>query len=151
MAVKKIVKPIKITKKDKESIQTGKRKKAVARARVVNASGSGKLTVNGRPLEVWGTKLMRMWTTEPLIMAEDIAKGVDIDVTVMGGGTNAQAEAMRVAIAKVLVAHSKDKKLKQMYLDFDRHLLVYDSRRTEPHKPSRSKKGARIHKQRSKR
>ena len=62
-----------------------------------------------------------------------------------------QADATRQAIAKGLVEYFDNKNLKDKYLEYDRNLLVYDSRRTEPHKPSRSSQGARRHKQRSKR
>ena len=59
--------------------------------------------------------------------------------------------AVRTAIANSLVNFSKDAKLKQAYLDYDRALLISDARRTEPHKPSRSKDGPRASKKQSKR
>jgi len=83
------------------------------------------------------------------VLSEDTYKKLDISVNVKGGGMFGQAEAIRQAIAKMLVQYNK--KLKQVFLDYDRTLLVADVRRTEPHKPSRSKKGPRRHKQRSKR
>lgn len=128
---------------------TGKRKRAVARAKV--EPGKGKISINSKPVELWGTELLRLWLKEPLLIGEEVAKNVDITINVKGGGISAQAEACRLAIARSLVEFSKDKKLKKKFLDFDRNLLVYDSRRTEPHKPSRSRKGSRRHKQRSKR
>ena len=128
---------------------TGKRKKAVARARI--GPGKGKISINSKPLDLWATELLRLWLKEPLFISGDVAKNVDININVKGGGLSAQAEACRLAIARGLVKISKDKKLKNKFLDFDRNLLVYDPRRTEPHKPSRSKQGSRRHKQRSKR
>ena len=128
---------------------TGKRKRAVARAKV--KAGKGKILINSTPMALWGTETLRLWIKEPLSIGEKVAHGVDITINVRGGGIVAQAESCRLAIARGLVEFSKDKKLKEKFLDFDRNLLVYDSRRTEPHKPSRSKKGARRHKQRSKR
>lgn len=128
---------------------TGKRKRAVARAKV--KPGKGKISINSTPMSLWGTETLRLWMKEPLSIGEKVAHGVDIIINVRGGGIVAQAEACRLAIARGLVKFSKDKKLREKFLDFDRNLLVYDSRRTEPHKPSRSKKGARRHKQRSKR
>jgi small subunit ribosomal protein S9 len=136
-------------KRKKDVSRTGKRKTAVARARVVE--GTGKVFINSTPLGVWGNDVLRLWVSEPLVLAEDLAKTVDIQVIVRGGGAVGQAEAARVAIARGLVEFSKDKKLHKKYLDYGRNLLVFDSRRTEPHKPSRSRKGARRHKQRSKR
>jgi small subunit ribosomal protein S9 len=147
---KKSVKGVKEAKREKNYVYTtGKRKKAVARAKV--EPGSGKLLINSKPFDIWGTELMRMWIKEPVMIADELAKTVDIDVNVSGGGVTAQSEAIRTAIARGLVSFSKDKKLKNKFLEYNRNLLVYDFRQTEPHKPSRSKKGARIHKQRSKR
>jgi small subunit ribosomal protein S9 len=145
---KKTKKKRKEKKKD-YAFETGKRKKAVARAKI--EKGSGKITVNSRPLKLWGNEILRLWIKEPLVIAGDVAKGVNITATVKGGGVSGQAEALRVAISRGLVSFSKDKKLRERYLEYDRNLLVYDPRRTEPHKPSRSRKGARRHKQRSKR
>jgi len=128
---------------------TGKRKTAVARATV--RPGTGRLMINSRPLDVWGTEIFRLWIREPLMLAEDAAAKTDIDVIVRGGGIPSQAEATRIAIARGLVKLTKDKTLKDKFLEYDRGLLVFDFRRTEVHKPSRSRKGARRHKQRSKR
>jgi len=107
--------------------------------------------VNSVPLDIWGTEMLRLWIKEPLILAGNLSEGVDIVVNMNGGGMTAQAEAARISIARGLVGHYKDKQLKEKFINYDRNLLVFDSRRTEPHKPSRSKKGARRHKQRSKR
>lgn len=128
---------------------SGKRKRAVARARI--KEGTGKILIDSKPMKFWGNKNLRLWLEEPLILAGDVSNKVDILVNVRGGGIVGQAEAIRQAIAKGLVAFSGSKELKNKYLGYDRNLLVYDPRRTEPHKPSRSRKGARRHKQRSKR
>ena len=125
----------------------GKRRKAVARA--VARKGSGVVRLNKIPLEVFEPELVRMIVSEPLILASNVAKKVDIDVSLTGGGIFGQADAARQAIAKILV--QIDEKLKEVFLNYDRSLLIADPRRTEPHKPSRSKKGPRRHKQRSKR
>ena len=61
-----------------------------------------------------------------------------------------QANAARQAIAKGLAQIMGDD-VKKKFLEYDRNLLVYDSRRTEPHKPPHSSWGARRYKQRSKR
>jgi small subunit ribosomal protein S9 len=139
----------KAVKKKDYAFESGKRKKAVARAKV--EKGKGNITVNSMPLKLWGTDVLRLWIKEPLLLSGDAAKGVDITATVKGGGLAGQAEALRVAISRGIVSFSKDKKLKEKLMKHDRNLLVNDPRRTEPHKPSRSRKGARRHKQRSKR
>lgn len=136
----------KIKKKEKTIFTLGKRKAAVARA--ITKKGTGIVRINKRPLELM-PKLQRIMISEPLILAGDLAKTLDIDVSVRSGGIMGQAEAARQAIAKALVEF--DKALKGRFLQYDRSLLIADPRRNEPHKPSRSKKGPRRHKQRSKR
>lgn len=138
-----------MVKKEKVTTSTGKRKLAVARARI--KSGTGKILINSKPLELWGTELLRLRIKEPLILAGDLTKKVDISVNVKSGGLTGQTDSIRMAIAKGLVDFFKSENLKQKFLQYDRNLLVFDFRRTEPHKPSRSKAGSRRHKQRSKR
>jgi small subunit ribosomal protein S9 len=141
-----------MVKKEKTILEVGKRRLAIARA--VIKEGTGKVFINSKPLDLWGTDVLRLWVKEPLILAGDLAKAVDIYVNVRSGGIVGQAEAVRQAIAKALVKYSKDKKLKQKFLEYDRNLLVYDPRRNEPHHASgkgASKRGSRRHKQRSKR
>lgn len=130
-------------------LTTGKRKTAVARARLT--PGSGRVTINDIPLDLWKPEYTRLRIREPLILSGDFSNKVDIKINVRSGGISSQADAIRQAIAKGIVEFFKDEKLKNVYLDYDRNLLVFDPRRTEPHKPSRSKKGSRKHKQRSKR
>ncbi|MEM0333428.1 MAG: 30S ribosomal protein S9 [Candidatus Aenigmatarchaeota archaeon] len=141
-----------MVKKEKIVLEVGKRRLAVARALV--KAGTGKVFINSKPLEFWGTDVLRMWIREPLILAGDSIKNIDIEVNVKGGGIVGQAEAIRQAIAKGLVSYLKDKKLKEKFMKYDRNLLVYDPRRNEPHHSSgrgASKRGSRRHKQRSKR
>ncbi|RLC19794.1 MAG: 30S ribosomal protein S9 [Deltaproteobacteria bacterium] len=128
---------------------TGKRKKAIARATI--RKGSGVIRINSKPLEKTTPRLIRMRIQEPLLLAPQAAKGVNIDVTVKGGGIWGQADACRTAIANALVKFENSKELKQLFRDYDRSLLISDSRRTEPHKPSRSSAGPRRKKQQSKR
>ena len=135
--------------KEKIVLTTGKRKTAVARARI--KEGNGRIIINEIPLELWEPEYARIRIREPLLLADELAHKIDVKVNVRGGGISSQAEAIRQAIAKGLVEFFKDENLKKTFLEFDRNLLVYDPRRCEPHKPSRSKKGARRHKQRSKR
>ena len=141
-----------VKKKEKEIHTTGKRRIAIARA--VVKPGKGIVKINFVPLNIWGSEPMRMWVKEPLIIAGDMPKSVDIDVHARGGGSVGQAEAVRMAIAKGLVEYSNDKSLREKYLQYDRNLLVYDPRRNESHHGSgrgASKRGSRRHKQRSKR
>ena len=111
----------------------GKRKRAIARATL--SEGHGKVKINQTPIEFYTPMLYRMKIMEPLQLAGDSAYGIDIDVKVMGGGMNSQAEAARLAIARALSRH--DKKLEKIFLKYDRQLLVADVRRKEPRKPNR--------------
>ena len=128
-------------------VTTGQRKRAIARA--IARPGKGMIYVNNRTIDLMQPEIAKLLVREPLILAGETAKALDISVNVTGGGVMGQAVASRLAIAKALVEY--DKKLKETFLNYDRTLLIADARRTEPHKPSRSKAGPRRHKQRSKR
>lgn len=117
---------------------SGKRKKAIARATL--KEGKGLVRINHQLLNFYGNQISRMKINEALILAGDYANKVNIDVNVLGGGWQAQGEAARTAIAKGLVEYSKSEKLKKVYLDYDRYLIVNDRRRTEPCKPNDSGK-----------
>jgi len=137
-------------KKKTKVVQTlGTRKKAIARATI--REGRGKVTINSVPIDIVKPRYKQMRIKEALAIAGDLTNNVDIDVNVSGGGVWGQANASRTAIANALVKWTKNEKLKYMYLDYDRSLLISDSRRTEPHKPSRSTAGPRRSKQQSKR
>ena len=84
-----------------EYLGTGRRKTAVARVRL--ASGSGKITVNGRALENYFlVDTQRMHMMQPLV-ATDTASKYDVRVNVAGGGPNGQAGAVRHGIARALI------------------------------------------------
>jgi len=72
--------------------------------------------------------------SEPLHMADKHAGKLDISVNVEGGGPMSQAQAIRTAIAKAIVSYTGDEALKQVFMDYDRTLLVNDTRRSEPKK-----------------
>ena len=112
----------------------GTRKSAVARATV--RDGSGRIRVNNKLIENMDNKLSRLKIEEPILLAADIAKKVDIDVRVFGGGVISQAEAVRLAIAKGLTHHTNDEDLRQKFLSYDRTLLVADVRQRESRKPN---------------
>ena len=79
---------------------TGRRKEAVARARL--RPGTGVLTVNGRPFESYfTTPAHRMEAVEPLRLL-DATERYDVDASIHGGGVSGQAGAMRMALARSL-------------------------------------------------
>jgi len=111
-------------------VTSGKRKTAVARA--VIKPGKGRVRINNIPLEIHQPEIARMKIMEPLIIAKELAKNVDIDVKVEGGGFMGQAEAARTAIARALLEFSGDEELRKAFLEYDRTLLVNDVRRKLP-------------------
>lgn len=116
----------------KALLVTGKRKTAVAKA--VLKPGSGRITINSFPLDVIEPEMAQMKIMEPLIIAGDKAKEVDITVNVAGGGIMAQADAARMAIAKGLVEWTRSSELRKKLIAYDRTMLAGDQRRTEPKK-----------------
>jgi small subunit ribosomal protein S9 len=84
-----------------QNLGTGRRKTAVARVRL--ASGSGKITVNGRAFEnYFPVESMRMTVSQPLVATGTNDK-IDASITVAGGGLNGQAGAVRHGIARALL------------------------------------------------
>jgi len=112
---------------------SGKKKTAVARATVTE--GEGRVRINATPVELVEPEMARLKMLEPFrIAGEEIRDGVDIDVTVNGGGYAGRADAVRTAIARGIVEYRNDAELRDAYMEFDRSLLVNDVRRKEPKK-----------------
>jgi len=84
---------------------TGRRKSSTAR--VYLTVGSGKITVNERPLDdFFGRETARMVVRQPLKTVEMLDR-VDLKVSVTGGGTTGQAGAIRHGIARALVQYDE--------------------------------------------
>lgn len=80
---------------------TGRRKEAVARARL--RPGTGVHTINGKAFdEYFTTAMQRMVVTEALRVV-GVEETYDVDATMHGGGISGQAGALRMAIARALV------------------------------------------------
>ena len=80
---------------------TGRRKSSVAR--VYLKAGSGNITINKRPLDLFfGRPTSCMVVRQPLELVEMLEK-FDINVTVTGGGTTGQAGAIRHGITRALM------------------------------------------------
>jgi small subunit ribosomal protein S9 len=85
---------------------TGRRKEAVARVRL--RPGTGKVVCNGKDIEVYfPTATHRMIATEGLRLTQT-AEVYDVDATLDGGGVSGQAGALRLGIARALVALDGD-------------------------------------------
>ena len=84
-----------------EFLGTGRRKTAIARVRL--ATGSGKITVNGRAFESYfPLDTLRSTVSQPLTLTGTADK-LDARVNVVGGGPNGQAGATRHGIARALL------------------------------------------------
>ncbi|MGO9685695.1 MAG: 30S ribosomal protein S9 [Beijerinckiaceae bacterium] len=97
-----------VQKLDKQgrAYATGKRKNAVARVWI--KPGSGKVMVNGRPLDVYFARpVLRMILQQPLGVAKRVDQ-YDLTVTVAGGGLSGQAGAVRHGLAKALTKYEPD-------------------------------------------
>ena len=80
---------------------TGRRKTAVARVRL--STGSGKITVNGRPVETYFVvESQRTLVSQPFVATDTNGK-YDTSVNVKGGGPTGQAGAVRHGIARALL------------------------------------------------
>jgi small subunit ribosomal protein S9 len=80
---------------------TGRRKASVAR--VFLRPGSGGFVVNGRPFEgYFVTEQQRVSAKRPLALTE-LAPNFDVLITVRGGGVSAQADAVKMGIARALL------------------------------------------------
>jgi len=85
---------------------TGKRKKEVARVWV--KPGSGKITVNTRPIEVFFARpVLRMLIQQPLVASNRVGQ-FDVVCSVSGGGLSGQAGAVRHGISKALTYYEPD-------------------------------------------
>ncbi len=79
---------------------TGRRKNSIAR--VFLKRGSGKITVNGRELDVYFARpVLRMIINQPFGAIDRIGN-FDINCTVVGGGLSGQAGAVRHGISRAL-------------------------------------------------
>jgi len=119
-------------------ITSGKRKTAVARAMITE--GSGKIKINKKPHNTLNV-FDRLKIEEPLRIAEKILGKINFDVaiSVRGGGEKSQVEASRLALARAIIEFTKNKKLGEAFLNYDRTLLIADIRRKEAYKPGDSK------------
>lgn len=107
---------------------TGRRKEAVARVRL--RPGTGQVTVNGRPIDGYFTIASHRQSATEALRITQTADVYDVDVTIDGGGVSGQAGALRLGIARALVALDEEMRppLKKA------GLLTRDSREKERRK-----------------
>ena len=100
--------PVYTQKLDKHgrAYATGKRKNAVARVWI--KPGKGKITVNGKALDVYFARpVLRMILNQPLVVVNRLTQ-YDLMVTVAGGGLSGQAGAVRHGLSKALTYYEPD-------------------------------------------
>ena len=108
---------------------TGRRKTAAARAFL--RPGTGKVSVNGRTLESYfPNAVLRMMVHQALVLSELTGK-FDLHVTVAGGGSTAQAAAIRMGISRALLGYNEQ--LRSLLRNAG--LLTRDPRMKERKKP----------------
>jgi small subunit ribosomal protein S9 len=116
-----------------QKLTTGRRKEAMARARVI--PGSGQHRVNGRPIREYFQRPNLVRLVEEPLAAVHREGQVDILGTVRGGGTSGQAGALRMAVARALAA--EDDALRSVLRK--NGFLTRDSRMTERKKYGQAK------------
>ncbi len=80
---------------------TGRRKKAIARVRLI--PGTGKIVINKRDLEEYiKYETLRVLVKEPLLITDTLGQ-YDVLVSVKGGGYTGQAGAIRHGISRALL------------------------------------------------
>ena len=117
----------------KANYGTGRRKTSAAR--VFLKPGSGKITVNERPLdEFFGRETGRMIVRQPLELVQLTSK-FDITVTVAGGGITGQAGAIRHGITRALMEYDPELRKQLRVAGF----VTRDAREVERKKVGRRK------------
>jgi small subunit ribosomal protein S9 len=131
-------------KKARVVVTRGKRKSSIARAYV--SEGKGVIRINRIPVDAIQNRYIRNVVMEPILLAGEKAKGLNVVVNVRGGGVMGQAEAARTAIARGIVEFTGDAELKEKMQERDRFMLLEDVRRVEPKKYKGPKARARFQK-----
>jgi small subunit ribosomal protein S9 len=117
----------------KANYGTGRRKTSAAR--VFLKPGTGKITVNERPLdEFFGRETGRMIVRQPLELVQ-LANKFDITVTVAGGGITGQAGAIRHGITRALMEYDPELRKSLRVAGF----VTRDAREVERKKVGRRK------------
>lgn len=104
---------------------TGRRKKAIARVRLVD--GNGKITINGKDIDEYlGMETLKVIVRQPLVLTNTLDK-YDVIATVVGGGYTGQAGAIRHGISRALLQANGEFRLSLKQNGF----LTRDSRMKE--------------------
>ena len=96
-----------VLKKKLQYWGTGRRKKAIARVRLI-PSGSGAIVINDRPLEDYFPQGTTQYVVKQPLVELTVEGKYDIFVNVIGGGYTGQAGAIRLGIARALLEAEPD-------------------------------------------
>jgi small subunit ribosomal protein S9 len=111
----------------------GRRKAAVARVYLID--GKGQITINDREYkQYFPNEILQYVVLQPLNLL-NVADKYDIKVTLDGGGSKGQAEAIRLAISRALIKIDPENKPKLKAEGF----TTRDPREVERKKPGRPK------------
>lgn len=80
----------------------GRRKSAVARV-YLTPGGSGKITINDRPIENYFPLEIFQFVVKQPLQVTNLTEGVDVKINLAGGGVKGQAEAARLGISRCLI------------------------------------------------
>jgi small subunit ribosomal protein S16e len=117
----------------------------------LSQEGKGLIKINGTPISLYGSPILRAKLYEPVLLLQQFVSSttslpsplsrVDIRLRVSGGGHTSQLYALRQAIAKAVVAYvakyedaASALEVRKVLVAYDRSLLVADPRRCEPKK-----------------
>ena len=124
MAERKTTKTSKV--KNVQFLGTGRRKKSIARVRLL-PNGTGKITVNGKDIEEYfGLDTLKLIVRQPMELTNTQDK-YDVVVNVIGGGLSGQAGAINHGISRALVLAEENLKPELKKAGF----LTRDSRMKE--------------------
>lgn len=110
----------------------GRRKAAVARV-YLTAGGSGKITINDRPMETYFPLEIFQYVVKQPLLVTNLTEGVDIKINLTGGGVKGQAEAARLGISRCLIEMDAELRPELKKNGF----LTRDARVVERKKPGR--------------
>ena len=111
----------------------GRRKAAVAR--VYLTEGTGQITIDKRPLDVYFPSSILQYVVKQPLKTLDCEEKYDIYAHLDGGGYKGQAEALRLAIARALVRINPEDKAALRAEGF----MTRDPRAVERKKPGQPK------------
>jgi small subunit ribosomal protein S9 len=120
-----------IDKNTNETIALGRRKRATARVRI--KPGSGEFTVNGKPVADYLARETLVQIALQPFAATGTAGRYDVRALCEGGGLAGQAGALRLGIARALVAENEDMRKSLREAD----VLTRDAREVERKKYGR--------------